>query len=176
MKFSILPIMAGLASLVSAKSTTADTSIPKSTDASAFVSSIFSGQGATPTWATGKYATKLATAMYSVETSFVTRSDYTSIVDAIWSAADKDANSKALASLSASGFDWSAITTNDWYQDNVPKAYQTAVVKYDSAWDSAYSSVEAKATGSKNAAAAPRCTGMAVAGMAFGVAAVAGAM
>jgi hypothetical protein len=49
------------------------------------------------------------------------------------------------------------------------------VVQFDSAWDGAYTSVEAKATGTQNAA--PRCTGMAVAGVAaLGAAVVAGAM
>lgn len=177
MKFTILPILAGLSSLVSAKTTAADTSIPKSTDASKYLSGIWSGQTATPTWATGKYATTLASALYSVETSFGMRSDYRSIVDAIWSAAEKHGDSDDVKSLSTSGWYWDAITTNDWYHDNVPKALQTDVVKYNSAWDSVVTSVEAKAveTGSKNAAA-PMCTGMAVAGVAAFGAAIAGAM
>ncbi|ROW10420.1 hypothetical protein VMCG_01807 [Cytospora schulzeri] len=176
MKFSILPVLAGLSSLVSAKTAASDTSIPKSTDAHSFLSQVYSGDAtATPTWMTGKYVTKLATALYSVETSFVMRDDYQSIVNDIWSAAEKDGGSKAVASMSSSGFDWGEITTNTWYQDNVHKKYQTAVVKYDEAWDSAFTSVEAKATATGNAAA-PRCTGMAVAGVALGVAAVAGVM
>ncbi|ROV88914.1 hypothetical protein VSDG_08932 [Cytospora chrysosperma] len=176
MKFTILPILAGFSSLVSAKSTTAaDTSIPKSTDASSFLSDLWSGQTATPTWATGKYATKLATALYSVETSFAGRDDYRSIIDSIWSAAEKDGGSKVVESMSSSYWDWSGVTTNDWYQDNMPKAYQTAVAKFDEDMDSAFTSVEAEVTATKNAGA-PRCTGMAVAGVALGFAAVAGVM
>lgn len=177
MKTLILPILAGLSSLASAASSTT-ASIPTSTDASSFLSDVWSGQTATPTWATGKYATKLASALYSVETSFVMRDDYTAIVDAIWSAASKDGGSTVVESLSASYWDWGAVTTNSWYQDNVPNSLQTAVASYDGAWDSAFTSVEAKATATKNAAgaAAPKCTGMAVAGVALGVAAVAGVM
>lgn len=160
-----------------AADTTSTTAIPKSTDASSFLSEELT---TVPTWATGKYATTLASALYSVATSFAESDEYTSIIDAIYSAAAKESDKQAteiVASLEASGWDWGAITTNGWYTSNVPKSYQTAVQKYDSAWDSAYTSVEAKAvaTGSKNAA--PKCTGMAVAGVAaFGVAAVAGVM
>lgn len=181
MKSILFPVAAGLCSslfsLATAADSTTDTSLPKSTDASSFLSDVWSGQGPTPTWATGKYATTLATALYSLETSFIMRSDYTSIVDAIWSAAEKDGGSDVVASLSASYWGWGAVTTNDWYTKNVPKALQTEVVNYDSAWDSAVTSVEAKATATKNAAA-PRCTGMAIAGagVAMGVAAFAGAM
>lgn len=103
------------------------------------------------------------------------RDDYRSIINAIWSAAEKDGGSRVVESMSSSYWDWSGVTTNDWYQDNVPKTYQTAVVQFDEAMDSAFTSVEAKATATKNAGA-PRCTGMAVAGVALGVAAVAGVM
>lgn len=182
MKSVLFPVVAGFSSLVSlatAASSTTDTSLPTSTDAASFLSDVWAGQGPTPTWATGKYATTLATALYSVETSFIMQSYYTSIVDAIWSAAEKDGGSDVVASLSASYWDWGAVTTNDWYTKNVPKALQTDVVNYNSAWDAAVTSVEAKATATKNAAAAlPRCTGMAVAGagVAMGVAAFAGVM
>ncbi|KAK7734690.1 hypothetical protein SLS53_007794 [Cytospora paraplurivora] len=178
MRLPIIPLLAGLATLVSAKSdTTQDTSIPKSTEASKYLSDIWSGQTATPTWATGKYATTLASALYSVETSFGLRSDYQSIVNAIWSAAEKHGDSDDLKSLSTSGWYWDAITTNDWYHDNVPKALQTEVADYDNAWASVITSVGVKAeeTGSKNAAA-PMCTGMAVAGVAAFGAAIAGVM
>lgn len=160
----------GLATAADTSSGTSDT-VPKSTDASAFLSEV----SATPSWATGKYATTLASALYSVETSFVLASDYPSIVDAIWSAASKDGGDGVLASMSSVYWDWDKVTTNDWYTNNVPKALQTEVAHFDSAWDSAFTSVEAKATatGSENAAAA-RCTGMAVAGVVAGVAAVAG--
>lgn len=165
----------GLASLVMADTTPTDTSIPASTDASSFLSEVFEGE-ATPTWATGKYATTLASALYSAQTSFAMRSDYRDIVEAIWSAAEKDGGSSVVESLSASYFNWGAITTNDWFTENVPGPLQTAVAEYDDAWEKVFTSVEAKATATQNAAPA-RCTGMAVAGVAaLGVAAVAGAI
>lgn len=175
MKSFIPTVFLGLASLVAADTTPTDTSIPASTDASSFLSEVYEGE-ATPTWATGKYATTLASALYSAQTSFAMRSDYRDIVEAIWSAAEEDGGSSVVESLSASYWNWGAVTTNPWFRDNVPGALQTAVAQYDDAWESVYTSVEAKATATKNAAA-PRCTGMAVAGVAaLGVAAVAGAM
>lgn len=170
--FLLLTATAGLAA--AAATTTDTTAIPSSTDASSYLHDALSS---TPTWATGKYATSLATALYSVETSFVDRSDYTSIVDAIWSAAAKDGGDAVVASLSASYWNWGDITTDAWYTKNVPGALQTEVLQYDSAWESAFTKVEAKATATGNAAA-PRCTGMvAAAGVAMaGVAAVAGVM
>ncbi|KAL1866023.1 hypothetical protein Daus18300_006924 [Diaporthe australafricana] len=176
MKSFTATIFLGLAGLVTAQDASqTDTSLPKSTDASSFLSEVYDGE-ATPTWATGKYATTLASALYSAQTSFAMRSDYRDIVDAIWSAAEQDGGSSVVESLSASYWNWAAVTTNPWFQDNVPKALQTAVGDYDDTWESVFTSVEAKATATKNAAA-PRCTGMAVAGVAaLGVAAVAGAM
>ncbi|KAG8167378.1 hypothetical protein KVR01_003067 [Diaporthe batatas] len=175
MKSFIPAIFMGLASLVAADTTPTDTSIPTSTDASSFLSDVFEGE-ATPTWVTGKYATTLASALYSAETSFAMRSDYQDIVNAIWSAAEKDGGSSVVESLSASYWNWGAVTTNDWFTKNVPGSLQTAVAQYDDAWESVMTSVEAKATATQNAAPA-RCTGMAVAGVAaLGIAAVAGAI
>lgn len=174
MKSLLLTAAAGLASLglVSAATSTTE-AVPSSTDASSYLKDALSS---TPTWATGKYVTSLATALYSVETSFVGRDDYTSIINAIWSAASKDGGDEVVASLSASYWNWGDITTDGWYTSNVPKALQTEVLEYDSAWESAITKVEAKATATGNAAA-PRCTGMAVAGAALaGVAAVAGVL
>lgn len=175
MWFSSSSVLAGLASLslVLAASSTTDNGIPTSTNAASYLSEVWSG-GPTPTWATGKYATTLASALYSVQTSFIERSDYGSIITAIYSAASKGGDDVA-ASISASEWDWGSITTAGWYTSNVPKSLQTEVAKYDKAWDSAVSSVEAKATATGNAAAA-KCTGMALAGVAAGVAAVAGMM
>ncbi|CAN8099875.1 unnamed protein product [Discula destructiva] len=168
-------ITAGLATLsligTAQGATPTTSSIPSSTDAASYLHDI----AATPSWATGKYATSLATALYSVETSFGMRDDYHTIVNAIWSAASKDGGDEVLASMSASYWNWAGITTNGWYTSNVPKALQTEVLNYDSAYGSAYSSVEAKATATGNAAA-PRCTAMAVAGVAAFGAAVAGIM
>lgn len=174
---SALAIAIGTSMVAAADSTTAtDTSMPTSVDAASYISEVWSGETAGPTWATGKYVTTLASALYSAETSFYQADQYPSIYSAIYSAASKG-DSEAAASLSKSGWDWGSITTNAWYTENVPGALQTAVAKYDEAWDSIINSVYAEAvstTGSKNAAAAPKCTGMAVAGVVAGVAAVAG--
>lgn len=188
MKSLLFPCLAALSSLslAAAADTSSDStfSLPTSTDASAYLSGVWAGEtGGTPTWATGKYATTLASALYSVETSFELATGYRSIVDAIWSAADKDGGDAVVASLSASYWNWASVTTNDWYAKNVPAALQTRVADFDSAWEGAITSVygeavaTATATGSsENAAAAPaaRCTGMAVAGVVAGVVAMAG--
>ncbi|KAF3759917.1 hypothetical protein M406DRAFT_358649 [Cryphonectria parasitica EP155] len=170
----VLVVLAGIANLglVLGAATTSTNSIPKSTQASSYLSDVWAGQGPTPTWATGKYATTLASALYSIETSFGGRSDYTSIVDAIYSAASKGGGANVVSSLSVSQWNWGDITTNGWYTSNVPKSMQTEISKYDSAWESAITKVEAKATATGNAAA-PRCTGMEMVGVAAGVAGVA---
>lgn len=172
---------AGLAAAAHSSTAAASAAVPTSVDATSYLSAVWSGQTGTPTWATGRYATTLASALYSVETSFALASGYSSVVDAIWSAAEKgDGGGGAPASLSASGWNWGDITTNAWYTKNVPAAVQTEVARYDSAWDDAidsvYSEVATATGGSANAAAAPRCTGMAVAGVVAGVAAMAGAL
>lgn len=183
MKSLLFPALAALSgiSLATATATTVPlTDMPTSVDATSFLSAVWSGQTATPTWATGEYATTLASALYSLETSFVLASDYSSIIQAIWSAAEKDGGEKVTQSLDKSGWAWDAITTNAWYTKNVPDALQTRVAGYDSVWDdtveSVYSEVTAAAattTGTKNGAPAAKCTGMAVAGVMAGVAAVA---
>jgi hypothetical protein len=114
MKSFIPAVSLALASLVAADTTPTDTSIPKSTDAASFLSDVYSGEP-TPTWATGKYATTLASALYSAQTSFAMRSDYRDIVDAIWSAAEKDGGSSVVESLSSSYWDWGAVTTSKHY-------------------------------------------------------------
>lgn len=114
----------------------------------------------------------LASALYSVDRSFIQRSDYQTIISAINSAAD-NAGSQVSASVEASAWGWGKVTTNTWYQTRVPGALQTEVLEYNSAWNGAASSVKAIATAAKpssTAAAPPRCTGMVFAGMAAGVA------
>lgn len=178
---TLLTAIAALPSLTAAATATnTATEIPKSTDASSFLSDEFT---TVPTWATGKYATTLASALYSVVTSFAEADKYTSVTGAIDSAAQNYGGDAVMSSIKASGWNWGDITTNSWYTAHVPKDVQKEVSKYDVAWASAYTSVEAAAistSSSKGVAAAglPRCTGMAqVAGVAAGVAvAVAGVM
>lgn len=166
---SFVPTLLLLTGLTTAATSTTDTSLPTSTDASSFLSAEFTTY---PTWATGKYATTLASALYSVATSFVDSDSYTSAIDAIGSAAEQYGGDAAAASIRASGWNWGDVTTNSWYTAHVPGDVKTAVSKYDAAWVSVYTSIEAKAMAtstSKGGAAGamggalPRCTGAAVA-------------
>lgn len=179
MKSIIFTITTGLTSLAfasaaftSSTSSTSTSSFPASTDASAYLRNVLGGT--TPTWATGAYATSLATALYSIQTSFADRSDHTTIVSALYSAASAGHVPGAVASLHQGEVPL-AITSEGWFTSNVPAALQTEVVSYASEWEHAIESVGAKATATQNAAG-PRCTGMAVAGVAFGVAAFAAAV
>lgn len=168
---SALPFLTGAADATTASSSTG---YPKSVDASTYLIDEFT---TLPTWATGKYATSLATALYSVETSFGDSDKYTSVMTAIRSAAVSYGGDEVVKSIETSGFNWGSLTTESWYTAHVPTALQTAVVNYDAAWGSAYDKVYNEAfptSTSKGAAAAgvPRCTGMAQAvGVAAGVAA-----
>lgn len=192
-----LPFLAAAAATASSSSSTStNNDIPTSTDASAFLTSALTNHnGGVPPWATGQYATTLASALYSVETSFVGASHFPSVVNAILSAAQQyggtdDDEDDHLAPLGQSGWDWGAhMTTHSWYTAHVPADVQARVSQYDAAWASVYTSVEAIAVavtatssnqGDAAAAAAglPWCTGMVqAAGVAAGVAvAVAGVM
>lgn len=119
----------------------------------------------------------LASALYSVDRSFIQRLDYQTIMSAIESAAD-NAGEEVSASVESAAWGWGLVTTNPWYQNNVATAVQTHVLDYNSAWHSAASSVQALATATTSevapaaAAAAPRCTGVYLAGIAAGVAGV----
>lgn len=172
--FTITAGFAGLAltSAAATSSASSTSSFPASTDASSYLNNVLGG--ANPTWATGAYATSLATALYSLETSFAGRPDHATIVSALFSAASAGNADAAEASLHQ-GEAPLAITSQGWFTSNVPAALQTEVVSYASEWEDAISSVGEKATATHNAAG-PRCTGMAVAGVAFGVAAFAAAV
>ncbi|KAI4596799.1 hypothetical protein KJ359_005142 [Pestalotiopsis sp. 9143b] len=86
----------------------------------------------------------LASAIYSVDRSFIQQPDYQTILSAIESAADQ-AGDQVSASVESSAWGWGAVTTNDWYQSAVPTALQSDVLEYNSAWYSAVSSVQALA-------------------------------
>ncbi|KAK6073355.1 hypothetical protein SCUP515_06967 [Seiridium cupressi] len=153
-------------------STATQVTLPKSTDAAQYLSFAFPPGAPQPTWATGALRTKLATALYGIDRSFVQRTDYQTIVAAINSAAD-NAGSQVSASVDASAWGWGVVTTNTWYQSRVPAPLQTEVLDYNNAWHSAASSVQALASAaqpSSTAGAPPRCTGMVLAGIAAGVA------
>lgn len=161
--------------------TIAAPALPDYTDASKYLSYAFPTNVPQPTWATGSYYTMLATALYSVDKSFVERSDYTQILTAIQSAGQR-VGGQVSASVDESAWGWGIVTTNTWYQTEVPESLQTEVVEYNSAWHSAASSVKALAQGtatrsSTGGAAGPRCTGLAMAGVAAaGVGLIVGVM
>ncbi|KAF2994634.1 hypothetical protein E8E14_000980 [Neopestalotiopsis sp. 37M] len=154
----------------------ASMTLPVSTDASSYLSYAFPLGAPQPTWATGQYYTMLASVIYSVDRSFIQQPDYQTIVSAIQSAANK-ADNQVSASVESSAWGWGAITTNAWYQSQVPAPLQTEVLEYNSAWHSAVSSVQALATATTpsgaTAAAAPRRISMTMAGLAAGVAGMA---
>ncbi|KAI1848581.1 hypothetical protein JX265_011565 [Neoarthrinium moseri] len=148
------------------------TTLPASIDASSYLSYAFPPGAPQPTWATGEFYTRLASALYRVDRSFMQRPNYQTIVQAINSAADH-AGSKISASVEASAWGWGVVTVQPWYESGVAPPLQTEVLEYNSAWHSAASSVQAQAKaaqGGSAGAAPPRCTGMALAGVAAGLA------
>ncbi|KAK8048004.1 hypothetical protein PG996_016068 [Apiospora saccharicola] len=84
---------------------------------------------AQPTWATGSFYTQLASALYAVDKSFAGRSDYATIVAAISHAGDAD-SPQVSASIASSAWGWAAVTTNGWFQSDVPAPVQTDVARY----------------------------------------------
>ncbi|KAK7955261.1 hypothetical protein PG988_015955 [Apiospora saccharicola] len=95
---------------------------------------------AQPTWATGSFYTQLASALYAVDKSFAGRSDYATIVAAISHAGDAD-SPQVSASIASSAWGWAAVTTNGWFQSDVPAPVQTDVARYVDAWHDAEFSV-----------------------------------
>ncbi|KAK8030329.1 hypothetical protein PG990_000063 [Apiospora arundinis] len=115
-------------------STTTVFALPQSTDAS-------------------EYLHHLASALYAVDRSFAGRDDYATIVAAISQAGDAD-SPQVSASIAQSAWGWAAVTTNGWYQSDVPAPVKTDVAQYIDAWHDAEYSVldnaqraEATATG-----------------------------
>ncbi|KAK8855032.1 hypothetical protein PGQ11_010944 [Apiospora arundinis] len=134
-------------------STTTVFALPQSTDASEYLHHVFPPTAAQPTWATGTFYTQLASALYAVDRSFAGRDDYATIVAAISQAGDAD-SPQVSASIAQSAWGWAAVTTNGWYQSDVPAPVKTDVAQYIDAWHNAEYSVlddaqraEATATG-----------------------------
>ncbi|KAI0155544.1 hypothetical protein BJ166DRAFT_593758 [Pestalotiopsis sp. NC0098] len=188
--FSITP-SSFTPSTSSTATTTSSThmTLPVSTDASSYLAFAFPSGAPQPTWATGEYYTMLASAIYSVDRSFIQQPDYQTILSAIESAADQ-AGDQVSASVESSAWGWGAVTTNDWYQSAVPTALQSDVLEYNSAWYSAVSSVQALAVATTTnsgptetaavatmgaagvgGAATSLCPGMMMAGVVAGIAA-----
>ncbi|KAK7965808.1 uncharacterized protein PG986_000085 [Apiospora aurea] len=137
----------------SSTTTTTVFALPASTDASAYLHHVFPSSAAQPTWATGSFYTQLASALYAVDRSFAGRADYATILAAISRAGDAD-SPQVSASIASSAWGWAAVTTNGWYQSDVPPPVQSDVSQYVGAWRDAEFSVlgdaqkaEATATG-----------------------------
>lgn len=120
-------------------STESLTTLPASTDASAYLSEIYSPFGGVPTQVTGALATTLASSLYGLEKSWETNSMASSNNAAIWSAAAKDPKaSEILQSLDKSGYNYGQVITNDWYAKYVPDAVKSEVAGYNGAWESVF--------------------------------------
>ncbi|KAK3332743.1 hypothetical protein B0T19DRAFT_110647 [Cercophora scortea] len=176
---TLLLLLKAATPLAAQATATSDFTLPETTDVPAFLSSIFTGN--VPTVLTGAVATSVVSSLYSLEKSWATHSLQSSGNAAIWSAAGKAPDASSVeASLSASGYDYGAITTNAWYQDNVPADIKSDIASYNSAWVSVFNAVAnptaATKTSGNAAAGMPACTGMAVAAgaVAVGVAAAVG--
>ncbi|KAK4186010.1 hypothetical protein QBC35DRAFT_502435 [Podospora australis] len=156
------------ATAVSAQKDTYTTYPDKVPDATSYMKAIFTPEpipsSVTP------FITPLATGLYAVEKSFHENDKYISVHTVIASAMTHAPNPDAVySSVSASGYRYEEIVTEEWYKKNVPKDAQKIVEEYNSAADAVWKSVEDAATRSTNHGAGPQCTGMAVA--AAGVAA-----
>ncbi|KAK2760683.1 hypothetical protein CKAH01_05369 [Colletotrichum kahawae] len=142
--------------------------LPTSTDAESYLSD----HPSLSTVATGTQATSLVSAIYSVEKSWRDEAMYTTMYSHMWSAAAKATNSPdVVASLAVTGWSYWDTTEQSWWKDDMPEKENKFVSEYMSDWESAYQKVMATATGTGSKGAAPRCTGMAMAGVAAGVAA-----
>lgn len=102
-------------------------------------------------------STSLASALHSVEATWLDSPAQTSAVQAIYSAAPSDLKS----SIASSGYRYADITTQPWYT-NVPEAQRTAIAKEVEAIESAAAAVVGTATSTGGAV---QRTGMAVAGV-----------
>lgn len=122
-------------------STTTVFALPQSTDASAYLHHVFPPSAAQPTWATGSFYTQLASALYAVDRSFAGRTDYATIVAAISQAGDDSGSPQVSESIAQSAWGWAAVTSNSWYQSDVPAPVKTDVAQYIDAWHNAEYSV-----------------------------------
>ncbi|KAM7197592.1 hypothetical protein V8F33_005558 [Rhypophila sp. PSN 637] len=161
------------------------TTLPSSTDASSYLSEIYSPFGGVPPQVTGAIATTLASSLFSLEKSWETHTMASSNNAAIWSAAAKDTQASAvLESLDKSGYNYGLVTTNAWYNKYVPEDVKSDIVGYNSAWESVFvniiTGVESTATATATATSTSSISTAAAAGPArvtgYAVAVAAGAM
>jgi len=76
------------------------------------------------------FATSFASAVYSVDYEFYVEHGKEAL-PALWSAAAQATNGpEVVESMQKTGFDMGSITTNDWYQENVPADVKTVIDEY----------------------------------------------
>lgn len=145
--------------------------LPSSTDASAYLSDVYSAYNGVPPQVTGAIATSLASSLYNLELSWETHAMKASDDVAILSAAAQGTDGPAVVeSIDSSGYDYGHITAADWYTQHVPDDVKSDVAGYNSAWESVIVRIVPAATTSVSTAGAPaggaaqaKCTGVAMA-------------
>ncbi|KAF6787055.1 hypothetical protein CMUS01_16480 [Colletotrichum musicola] len=160
----LLPVAAVLALVPAVCARGVVNALPTSTDAAEYLSDINM-----PTTFSGAQATSLASALYSVDLKYLNDEKYTTMFSHMVSAAAKatDGPDRA-ASIVVNGFDIASESEEKYWKDNMPSGQKDYVSKYVSEFQAAATKFLATET---SKGAAPRCTGMAVAGVAAGLAA-----
>ncbi|KAK2024762.1 hypothetical protein LX32DRAFT_655978 [Colletotrichum zoysiae] len=139
-------------------------SLPTSTAADEYLSA-----QSLPTTITGSLATSLASALYSVDQKYFNDDEWMTVYSHMWSAAAKATNApEVVASMAVEGYNLPEQQEATWWKDNVPDKDDKWVSSYVSDWKRAGMDIMATQT---STGGAPKCTGMAIAGVAAGVAA-----
>ncbi|GKT49594.1 uncharacterized protein ColSpa_09775 [Colletotrichum spaethianum] len=142
------------------------TPLPSSTAADEYLSN---NVKSLPSTVTGAVATSLASALYSVDRKYYSDNEWTTVYSHMWSAAAKATNAPdVVASMAVEGYSLSDQQEAQWWKDNVPDKDDKWVSSYISDWQKAWQDTVATQT---SKGGAPKCTGMAIAGVAAGVAA-----
>ncbi|KAK2007124.1 hypothetical protein LZ32DRAFT_610602 [Colletotrichum eremochloae] len=140
--------------------------LPTSTAADEYLSSHFHSL---PSTITGAVATSLASALYSVDQKYFSDDEWKTVYSHMWSAAAKATNAPdVVASMAVEGYSLNEQQEAGWWKDNVPDKDDKWVSSYLSDWQQAWQDIAATRT---SKGGAPKCTGMAIAGVAAGVAA-----
>ncbi|EXF73766.1 hypothetical protein CFIO01_07394 [Colletotrichum fioriniae PJ7] len=146
------------------------TTLPTSTAADEYLSQHVKS---VPSTVTGAVATSLATALYSVDQKYFNDKEWTTVYSHMWSAAAKATDAPdVVASMAVNGYSLDTQQEAKWWKDNVPDKDDKWVSSYVSDWQKAWQDNTAATKTSKGGAAGvARCTGMAMTGVAAGVAA-----
>ncbi|KAJ9136737.1 hypothetical protein NKR23_g9600 [Pleurostoma richardsiae] len=105
-------------------------SMAASTDASAYLSHAYRGR--VPAGATGAAVTRIASAMYALETAFEAQ-PHASAREAVMLSAAFNA-SVNVTPFRQSAYNWASIQTQPWYSSHVPAKYKDEVSVFVSNW------------------------------------------